>query len=177
MTWILSAIFAFSLLSDMSPSPVKSAKTVKAPKASQPAAATEVTRIRSDSADYDRVSGMAMFEGHVFVEHAGEYTMNADRIYAVMTSSNEIGRVVAVGGVTITNAARVGSCAMATFRRAKREIEMFGKAGGAPARLVDGGDRPSELEGDRIKFWLDAEQVEVENSRITTSEKGGVELL
>ena len=174
MTALLSAILAFSLLGDMAPS---TAKAAKASKESQPAAATEVTRIRSDSADYDRASGMAMFEGHVFVEHAGEYTMNADRIYAVMTSSNEIGRVVAVGGVTITNAARVGSCSMATFRRAKREIEMFGKAGGAPARLVDCGERPGELEGDRIKFWLDAEQVEVENSRITASEKGGVELL
>ena len=132
MTALMAAIFAFSLLGDMSPSKAK---------AQQPAAATEVTRIRSDSADYDRAAGMAVFEGHVCVEHGGEYTMNADRIYAVMTSSNEVGRVVAVGGVTITNAARVGSCAMATFRRAKREIEMFGKAGVARARLVDCGDQ------------------------------------
>ena len=168
MTALLSALFAFSLLGDMSPSAAKSP---------QAGGATEVTRIRSDSADYDRASGMAVFEGHVCVTHAGEYTMNADRIYAMMTASNEVGRIVAVGGVTITNAARVGSCAMATFRRAKREIEMFGEAGGARARLADGGERPGELEGDRIRFWLDAEQVEVENSRITTSEKGGVELL
>ena len=87
------------------------------------------------------------------------------------------GRVVAVGNVVVTNAARVGTCAMATYRRAKREIEMFGDGKGGYARLVDFGEHPGELEGERIRFWLDAEQVEVENARITTGAKGGMELL
>lgn len=138
--------------------------------------APEVTRIRSESAEYDRNAGIVVFEGRVRVEHAGEYTMNADRIHAVMSASNELVRVVADGGVTITNGSRVGTCAMATYRRLKREIEMYG-GNGACARLVDTGERPGEVEGDRIRFWLDAEQVEVENSRITTDGKGGVELL
>ena len=137
----------------------------------------ELTRIRSESADYDRAQGIAVFEGHVVIEHAGEYTMNADRLYAVMAASNELGRVVAVGNVVVTNAARVGTCAMATYRRAKREIEMFGDGKGGYARLVDFGEHPGELEGERIRFWLDAEQVEVENARITTGAKGGMELL
>lgn len=137
----------------------------------------EVTRIRSESADYDRNAGIVVFEGHVQVEHAGEYTMHAESVYAVMTSSNELGHVVAIGNVTITNASRVGMCEMAKFRRARREIEMFGGGKGGRARLVDCGDRPGELEGDKIKFWLDAEQVEVENPRITTRGKEGMELL
>ena len=138
----------------------------------------ELTRIRSESADYDRKAGVAVFEGNVRIEHAGEYTMNADSLYVVMTSSNELGRVVAVGNVAITNGMRVGTCDMATYRRARREIEMFGDDGkGGNARLVDNGDHPGELEGERIRFWLDAEQVEVENVRITTGPKGGMELL
>ena len=137
----------------------------------------ERTRIRSDAADYDRMHGIAVFEGHVSIEHAGEYTMNADRLYAVMVASNELSRVVAVGNVVVTNAARVGMCDRATYRRAKREIEMFADGKGGYARLVDHGDHPGELEGERIRFWLDAEQVEVENARITTGGKGGMELL
>ena len=140
-------------------------------------AVSEVTRIRSDSADYDRNAGVAVFEGHVRIEHAGEYTMNADKLYALMSASNELGRVVAVGNVTITNNARIGTCGIATYRRAKREIEMVGDGNGASARLVDGGDHPGELEGSRIRFWLDAEQVEVEDVRITTGQRGGLELL
>ncbi len=135
--------------------------------------AGELTRIRSVSADYDRGAGLAVFEGDVRVEHAGEYTMNSDSLYAVMSSSNELDRVVAYGNVTITNAARVGTCAKAKYHRGRREIEMFGDGSGARARLVDRGDHPGELEGDRIRFWLDAEQVEVENVRITTGVKPG----
>ena len=146
--------------------------------AASAAKAPETTRITSASAEYDRTAGMAMFDGDVRVEHAGEYTMNAGSVYAVMTSSNELSRIVAVGGVTITNAARVGTCAMAKYSRAARKIEMFGDGKGVRARLVDtNGGRHDELEGDRIRFWLDAEQVEVENSTITTSRKEGMELL
>ena len=145
--------------------------------AAMPAAkASEVTCIRSDSADYDRNAGAAVFEGHVRIEHAGEYTMNADRLYVLISASNEIGRVVAMGNVTITNNARVGTCEIATYWRARREIEMQGGGGGARARLVDDGERPGELEGSRIRFWLDAGQVEVEDARITTGGKGGLEL-
>ena len=61
--------------------------------------AGELTRIRSVSADYDRGAGMAVFEGDVRVEHAGEYTMNSDSLYAVMSSSNELDRVVAYGSI------------------------------------------------------------------------------
>ena len=137
----------------------------------------ELTRIRSDAADYDRMHGIAVFEGHVSIEHAGEYTMNADRLYAVLVASNELSRVVAVGNVVVTNAARVGMCDRATYRRAKREIEMFGDGKGGVARLVEGGEEASELEGDRIRFWLDTEQVEVENARITTEQAGEGALL
>ena len=67
----------------------------------------------------------------------------------------------------ISNETRVGTCALATYRKAKNEIEMFGKIGGAKARLAEGGERTNALEGDRIRFWLDKEQVEVTNSRIS----------
>lgn len=158
---------------DLKTEGVKRDGAVSAPTANS----SEVTRICSDSADYDRASGVAMFDGRVAVRHADVYTMNADSLYAVMAASNEIGRVVAASNVAITNATRVGTCAMARYSRARREMEMLGDGSGRRARLVDSGEHKGEVEGDRIRFWLDTEQVEVENTRMTVGIKEGVNLL
>lgn len=125
-------------------------------------------RIRSATSDFDRDAGVILFEGNVVVEYEGDYTLCADRVFAFLADSNRLSRVVADGSVVISNETRVGTCALATYRKAKNEIEMFGKIGGAKARLSEQGDRASAVEGDRIRFWMDAEQVEVTNSRITT---------
>ena len=50
---------------------------------------------------------------------------------------------------------------------------MFARGESGLAHLVERGEGGSELEGTRIKFWLDQEQVEVENSRISVDQKGG----
>ena len=131
-------------------------------------------RIRSASSDFDREAGVILFEGDVRVEYESDYTLRADRVFAFLTASNRLGRVVALGNVVISNETRVGTCALSTYRRRKGEIEMFGARGGAKARLVETGDQPSALEGDCIRFWLDSEQVQVENAAIA-AEHGGEE--
>jgi lipopolysaccharide transport protein LptA len=128
-------------------------------------------RIRSRSSDFDRKAGVILFEGDVCVEYENDYTLCADRVFAFLSASNRLSRVVAIGNVSITNETRVGTCAMATYRRKKGEVEMFGEKGGAKARLAEGGDQASELQGDCIRFWLDSEQVQVENSAIS-AERG-----
>jgi len=133
-------------------------------------------RIRSKTADLDREAGVVMFEGSVRVDYAEDYTMCADRLFVFLAGSNELSRVVAVGNVSITNDTRTGVCGRAVYRRLKREIEMFGEGRDACARLTDAGDKdnpPSEVEGGRIRFWLDSEQVEVEDSRIRTEGSNG----
>ncbi len=125
-------------------------------------------RIRSESSAFDRNAGVILFEGSVIIEYENNYTLCADRVYAFLTASNRLSRVVADGNIVISNEMRVGTCALATYRKARNEIEMFGKAGGAKARLSEGGARASAVEGDRIRFWLDTEQVEITNSRIST---------
>ncbi len=132
----------------------------------------ESAHITCRTSDFDRMAGVVMLEGDVVVRYSGNYTMCSDRIFMFLSGSNEVSRVVALGNVSITNDLRVGTCAMATYRRRKGEVEMYGDSSGTLARLVEGGDDPSELEGSRIRFWLDAEQVEVDNSRITVEEKG-----
>lgn len=160
---------------DLMSADVDAARASKSPLASRLRAknsGAQTARIRSVSGDYDREAGVMLFDGGVVSEYAGEYTMTSDSLYAFFAGSNEMSRVVAVGSVTITNESRVGKCAMAVYRNRRREIEMFGE-GGSPALLAENGERGNELKGDRIKFWVDAEQVEIKNSNIVTGPLGG----
>jgi len=131
-------------------------------------------RITSRMSDFDRKEGVVMFEGDVFVRYSDDSTMAADRLFMFLSGSNDLARVVALGNVVISNETRLGTCALATYRRKKGEIEMFGDGKGSLAHLVEHGQDASELEGARIKFWLDAEQVEVDNSQIGVRSSEGV---
>ena len=133
-------------------------------------------RVRSRSGDVDRKAGVVLLEGDVFVEHSDGYTLSADSVYLFLEAGNELGRVVASGGVVLSNGARVATCPLAVYRRSRREVEMFSDGKGAFARLVEGGGEARELEGRRIRFWLDAEQVEVDEPRITMGKSEGVGL-
>ena len=124
-------------------------------------------RVRSRTSDIDRKAGVVMLEGDVFVEHSDGYSMTAD---------NALSRVVASGSVVLSNGTRVASCPLAIYRRRRREVEMFSDGKGAYARLEDGGAEKRELEGKRIRFWLDSEQVEVDEPRITLGKTEGVGL-
>ena len=143
--------------------------------AGQKESVTEIksARITSRSADLDRKEGVVMFEGDVVVRYSNDCMMCADRLYMFLAGTNELSRVVALGNVSITNDTRTGTCAMATFRRKRSEIEMFGNGTNVVARLVERGEDAAALEGTRIRFWLDSEQIEVEDSRISTEQKGG----
>ena len=128
---------------------------------------SQSARIRSQSSDFDRKAGVILFEGDVCVEYDKDYTLCADRVFVFLSVSNRLSRAVAIGRVVITNEQRVGTCALATYRRKKGEIEMFGEKGGEKARFLELGDRASEVQGDCIRFWLDSEQVQIENSAIS----------
>ena len=131
-------------------------------------------RITSRRSDFDREANVVMFEGDVVARYSSDYTMCADRLYMFLAGTNELSRVVALGNVSITNATRSGDCAMATYRRKKGEVEMFGSETNVLARLNEGGENAARLEGTRIRFWLDTEQVEVDNPRISAESQGGM---
>ena len=186
MSGILSILFAVMLLTDVRETVDREAAAAVSEDADRydarkPAQGekSKEARIRSVTADVDRKEGVILFEGAVRVDYADDYTMCSDQLFAFLSGSNELSRVVAVGNVSITNATRTGTCATAVYRRKRREIEMFGDGKTVVARLVDAGDRdnpPSEVEGGRIRFWLDSEQVEVEDSSIRTEGSKGKEL-
>jgi len=75
--------------------------------------------------------------------------------------------VIMFDEVAITNDLRAGTCAKATYTKATQKIVMYGDGDGTTARLADNGRRRSEVEGRKITFWIDSEQVEVEGSTVT----------
>ena len=131
-------------------------------------------KITSERTDYDRKQGVIMFDKDVFVDDV-EYQMHADQLYVFLDGTNDLKRIVAIGNVAITNDLRVGTCAKATYTKATSKIVMYGDGAETLAKLSDNGKRKSEVEGRKITFWIDSEQVEVEGSTITldTGSLGG----
>lgn len=136
------------------------------------------TVLTAKRADYDRGAGVVMFEDRVFLDNS-EYKFASDSLFALLQGTNELKRVVALGNVSVTNGNNCGSCDRATFVRSRSRITMFAGTADNPARLVELGKNGVErnrLEGEKISFWIDSEQVEVENSRITVDAGGKLKL-
>ena len=68
--------------------------------------------------------------------------------------------------MTVTNNMRSGSCAHVTYVKSAGRVVMYGDKS-EPARLVDDSGKRNEVEGRRITFWLDSEQVEVDGATLT----------
>jgi len=144
----------------------------KAPAEARKKADVRSVKVTSDRATYLRKDGVLAFEGHVAVDD-GEFKMHADEVSLFLEGTNELKRVVAIGNVAVTNDTRSGSCAMATYNKALSKVVLYGDAEkGILAKLRDDGKRKSEVEGRKITFWVDTEQVEVEGSTVTVDASG-----
>ena len=178
MTALLTSLLTVTLLLDP-PTETPVAPVATTVKTVASSAKQEVTsaRITSRTSDFDMKAGVVMFEGDVCVRYSEDFVMCADKLYIFLAGTNELSRVVAVGAVSITNENRVGTCAMATYRRQRGEIEMFGDGKKSLASLSDGRGGARSLEGLRIRFWLGSEQAEVEKPRITADGNGEAKLL
>lgn len=146
--------------------------TVDKPSAAAAGALPRSVKITSERTDYDRKEGVIMFDRNVVVEDA-EYQMHADQLYVFLDGTNDLKRIVAIGHVAIANGAREGSCAKASYSKDTGKIVMYGDGEKkTKARLVDNSKRRSEVEGTKITFWTDSEQVEVEGSTVTLDAGG-----
>ena len=133
--------------------------------------------LRARSADYDRKAGIAMFEGGVEVEREEKgqnYRLTCDRAFAFIRGTNDVQKIVALGGVNVQSEDKSGACERAVYRKVggAARITMFGGESNEFARLSVAGDRKGSVEGRRIRFWLDSEQVEVLDSRISVETNG-----
>lgn len=130
-------------------------------------------KVTSDRSTYLRKEGVLVFDGNVFVDDV-EFKMHADEVTLFLGGTNELKRIVAIGNVAVTNELRSGTCAKATYNKALSRVILYGdEAKGIIARLNDNGKRKSQVEGRKITFWIDTEQVEVDGSVITVDVGNG----
>ena len=121
--------------------------------------------ITADRTDYDRKEGVVLFDRNVYVNDE-QYQMHTDRLFLFLDGTNDLKRLVAIGNVAITNENRRAYCARATFNRKLGRIVMY-SSDEITAVLREEGKKGSEVKGEKITFWIDSEQVEVENPVIT----------
>ena len=121
--------------------------------------------ITADRTDYDRKEGVVLFDRNVCVDDE-QYQMHTDRLFLFLDGTNDLKRLVAIGNVAITNENRRAYCARATFNRKLGRIVMY-SSDETVAELREEGKKGSEVKGEKITFWIDSEQVEVENPVIT----------
>ena len=121
--------------------------------------------ITSDRTDYDRKEGIILFDRNVYVDDE-QYQMHADRLFVFLDGTNELKRLVAIGNVSITNDGKTASCTRATYHKASHKIVMYGSKD-QKAKLDEGKEKGSTVMGDRITFWLNSEQVEIEGPAVT----------
>lgn len=123
-------------------------------------------KVTSDRSTYLRKEGVLVFDGNVFVDDV-EFKMHADEVTIFLDGTNELKRIVAIGNVSVTNELRSGFCAKATYNKPLNRVILYGdEPKGISAKLIDNGKRKSQVEGRKITFWIDTEQVEVERSSI-----------
>lgn len=130
-------------------------------------------KVTSDRSTYLRKEGVLVFDGNVFVDDV-EFKMHANEVTLFLDGTNDLKRIVAIGNVSVTNELRSGSCAKATYNKALSRVILYGdESKGILAKLNDNGKRKSQVEGRKITFWIDTEQVEVDGSTITVDVGNG----
>ena len=133
-------------------------------------------KITSDTTYYDRKEGIVLFKGHVHVDDS-EYQMHSDKGYLFLSETNTLKRIVATGGVALTNGLRRAYGDSVTYRRDIGLVILRG-SDEHPAMVVESaGAGERTVQGKKIRFWVNQEQVEVVEATISapkTSLGGGM---
>jgi lipopolysaccharide export system protein LptA len=124
--------------------------------------------LESKSAIYDQHNGVVMLDKDVKVFET-DRTLWCDKAYAFVEGTNNLKKVVAVGNVKFSDGKHTGSCPIAVYDKTEAKIEMFSSEKKVPV-IEESGSSKWKLEGEKIVFWLESEQIEIEKSVITASD-------
>ena len=137
-----------------------------------PAAATatnEVSRLARITAErtyFDRKEGIVRFDRHVHVDD-DQYQLWADRAYVFLSGTNDLKRIVALGNVALTNETRRAYGDKASYYREAGMVVLYAPPGGVAEVRDETPEGTRSVTGNKIKFWIDSEQVEVIGASIT----------
>lgn len=129
--------------------------------------------ISSKKVYYDRKEGYAVFTGKVFLD-GEDYQMHAQKAYVFFEGTNELKRVVATGGVAITNDTKRAYGSKASYYRKTGMVVLYGDDATPAEVRNEAKDEDQVVRGSKIKFWIDSEQVEVVDARISAPVSGGL---
>ena len=133
-------------------------------------------RITSNKVYYDRKEGYAVFTGKVHVD-TEEYQMHTKKAYVFFEGTNELRRIVASGGVAITNGLKRAYGSRASYYRNSGMVILYGDDK-TIAEVIDGSRGEDQaVRGSKIKFWTMSEQVEVLDARISSPVSGGIDAI
>ncbi len=127
--------------------------------------------ITAERTDYDRKEGVILFDRNVYVDDE-QYQMHSDRIFVFLDGTNQLKRLVAIGNVSITNENKTAWCVRASYNKALSRIVMYGDDTRKARLREDGGKGGNTVMGDKITFWLDSEQVEIEGPVVSVPGAG-----
>jgi lipopolysaccharide transport protein LptA len=123
-------------------------------------------KITSRSTYYDRKEGIGVFSGDVYVDDE-DYQMHADKVYLFVKGTNELERIVAIGNVAMTNGTKRAYGAKVSYYRDPGLVVLY-SGDGISAEVRDVAKEGDQVvRGKKIRFWTDAEQVEVLEAEIT----------
>lgn len=121
-------------------------------------------------ASYDRDAGVVMFSGDVKLDDGGR-SLECDKAYAFLEGTNDVRRVVALGGVKFGDGQRTGGCPRAVYDKRRECIEMHSDRS-ATAFIEESGANKWRLEGRKIIFWPRSGQIEVAAATIFADVSG-----
>ena len=100
----------------------------------------------------------------------------ADRAYVFMdkTGTNELKRIVAVGNVALTNDTKRAYGGKAAYYREAGMVVLYAPTSGCRYCEVrdEKTDPPQSVKGEKIKFWIGSEQIQVEKAVINAPVTG-----
>ena len=151
-------------------------------------------KIASDAIVNNPKEGTAIFEGHAHVDDE-QYQMHADRVclffdvdkdfnstnavcHAKSTddahrAAGDARLVVAIGHVAMTNGARRAYGAKATYSKKDGLVVLYSGDGITAEVRDESKAQPQIVRGKRIRFWIDSEQVEVDEADLTGAAPSG----
>ena len=133
-------------------------------------------RITSNKVYYDRKEGYAVFTGKVHVD-SEEYQLHTKKAYVFFEGTNELKRIVASGGVAITNGLKRAYGSRASYYRNTGMVILYGDDKTIAEVIDKSKGEDQAVRGSKIKFWTMSEQVEVLDARISSPVSGGMDTI
>jgi len=130
-------------------------------------------KIFAHSAFYDRKEGYVAFEGNVNVEDE-QYFLCSNRafVFTDPDQTNSVKYLVALDNVAVTNGTKRAYGTKASYYRQTGMVVLHGDAK-TPAIVRDESRvDDQQVIGEKIKFWINSEQVEVLKARISAPMQG-----